>query len=165
MTYGPQQPGNWQSQPPQYQSQPPGWQQPPPGYGQFGPPPRKKSKAWIWVSIGVGACLLVFAGCGAVIFFGMNVGAQEMEDFFRDDPQVRANIGEIQSCSTAFWATINHPNDNVFIYDIKGTKGEGQLIIEETDSWEETVIVSAVLELSSGKKITLLDDPNQNLFD
>lgn len=168
MTYGPQQPGHWQSPPPGYPSQPPpGYQAQPPGYGQFGPPP-PKSKTWVWLCVGFGVVFLVLAGCGGAVYFGLNVSATDMALFFEDDPQIRAHIGEIQSCSIAFWATMTHPDDSIFIYDVEGTKGEGRLIVEETDSLTETEIVSAVLELPNGQKIRLMDDPNgplDNLFD
>jgi len=111
----------------------------PPGVGA--PPPRK-SNAWIWILgiVGVLGLGMVIC-CGGGVYFAYSAGVSMMEkmvkDEVADDPQVQKHIGEIKSMplnlikSTEETDKRGTGDDNVLVFEVKGTEGNGEFIVHQ----------------------------------
>lgn len=126
-------------------------------------PPQQQSgagKSLKLLAILGGLALLCFAlCCGAGILFvnfGMSVVSADIERQLRDHPQIRQSIGEIENLDVNWPHSLAHEDDDTFVYDIEGSKGEGQITVESIsrdDGSEE--IISAELRLSNGEVLEL----------
>ena len=114
-------------------------------------------KIVVLLLIAGGVCLLLCCGGGVGLgIFFMEVIATEIEQKVRDHPQVREHVGEIQELSMDFTKSVAHENDDVYIYNVKGTAGEGELIVEQyTDDNGDEVITAAQLRLPDGTTIEI----------
>ena len=99
------------------------------------------------------ACLalLLATGCGVLGEFERQVA----EDI-KDNPVIRRHIGDIESIDIDWTATGEEPGDDVFVFSLKGSNGEGVLTAEciTVDATHEDV-VSGSLRLPSGESIDL----------
>lgn len=118
------------------------------------PPPRKSSKMWIFLLIG-GLLLIPLTCCGGALGFfwlGTSVLSTEAKQDVAGTPEAVAELGEVQSASTNLMASgeeKNRAGREVVVFDIKGTKGTGQLIVEQPG----TPTRKSVLRLPNGKEI------------
>jgi hypothetical protein len=105
------------------------------------PPPPKKSMLWLWILLGVGGVLvLICCGCMGLAYFGggkamnatMDIVGKEIRPSLDADPVIQEHVGEIQSLSGDFSATIqesqNTGRQGEMVFRIKGSKGEGVVI-------------------------------------
>ena len=158
---------NWQpppGQPPQGPFPPgqfpPGQPRPyqPPASSFYGPPPRPKSQAGVWIALAICGVLLLACGggCVGVMLFGLNVAEQEMIALLRDNPKLREHIGEIETLDMDMAASLAE-EDDVFVYRVKGNKGSGTLTVQEgMDDDFDTTIESALLRLPDGTKVEIV---------
>ncbi|QEG41953.1 Coa1/Tim21 domain-containing protein [Roseimaritima ulvae] len=136
--------------------------QPPqmPQHPRFDDRPQGGSKLpWILGAIGGVVLLGVLVCCGggyALVNLGMNVVAEDIRMQLRDHPTVREHIGEIESIDTAFGASLAHEDDDTFVYNVSGDKGDGELTVKSVtggDGMED--IVSATLRTDDGETYEL----------
>ena len=124
------------------------------------PQPSGAGTALKLVAILGGIAVLCFAlCCGAgVLFvnFGMSVVSADIERQLRDHPQIRESIGEIEDLGVNWRHSLAHEDDDTFVYDIEGSKSNGQITVESIshdDGSEE--IVWAELRLPDGEVLEL----------
>lgn len=109
---------------------------------------------------GVGlACVLVCCGAGMwVVQFGMSVVSADIENQLRDHPQIDEHVGAIQKLEVDWAKSLAEDDYDIWTYDIEGSKGSGELIVESTSEADREVIISARLRLLTGEEIELAFD-------
>jgi hypothetical protein len=129
-------------------------------YGPPASPPRRSSTGcWIWaILLGGGFLLLVCCGGGALLVrFGLQIVTTEVEDQLSDNPVLREHIGDVQSFEMDWSRSFADEDDDTFVYQVRGTKGEGRVTVKHiTDDDGDEVILSAQLRLPSGETIDLM---------
>lgn len=124
--------------------------QPSPVYGEQ--PPQKSSNRGCWIGCGVVALIGLLICCGGIAYFGVkgpaflaNAVNEAMADQVRGqlavEPNVQAQIGEIQSLEFDFTKTIENAQkasesgqEPKMAFRIQGTKGSGVVLIENDPS-------------------------------
>jgi len=139
-----------------------------PGNQRFGPyesatqPSRRsKSGCLLWaILLGAGLMLLLCCGGGALIMrFGMQIITTQVEDQLADNPILREHIGEIESFELDWTRSFADEDDDTFIYQVRGSKGEGRVTVKHiTDDDGNEEILEAELRLSSGEVVDLMPD-------
>jgi hypothetical protein len=123
--------------------------------------PRKSSSTGCIVAVIAGAAAVALLVCcgggGALVWFGLDVMSAEVEQQLRDQPRVREHFGELRSVKMDFAKSAAVEGDDVFVYQVEGTKGSGEVTVrlEEVEFGEQRV-TEATLRLSSGEEIDLL---------
>lgn len=123
-------------------------------------PVRKSSgtSCLLWtLLLGVGS--VVVGGvlcCGGVAYFGLNLMATELEVEIRDNAQIREHLGDLQSVRLNFMKSIIDDDDDVWVYNLTGSKGQGELTVKQTtgDDGDE-VFHKATLRLSDGQTVEI----------
>lgn len=118
----------------------------------------RRGRARTWILIIGGGLVFMIVGVFLLGRWGMNALAAEVQRGFEDHPIVLEQIGEIQDIDMNLVDSGKAEDDETFVYDVEGTKGNGQLHIrsEILDDGSEK-IHSAKLILSTGE-ILVLDD-------
>lgn len=136
--------------------------QPPqmPQHPRFDDRPQSSSKLpWILGILGGVVVLGLLVCCGgfyALMNVGMNVVAEDIRMQLRDHPTIQEHVGEIQSIDVAFGASMAHDDDETFVYEVKGSKGNGELTVKSITHFDETEeIVSATLRTDDGETFEL----------
>lgn len=120
---------------------------------------------WALGCAGVGtiACLLC---CGGIGYFTTNMLSTNVELKLRDNPQIREHLGELSSVRVNLLKTMNHAEDDAWVYELSGAKGKGELTVEQTTDFDgDQEFHSATLRLSDGKTVEIdlkgraADDP------
>ena len=109
------------------------------------------------LSLGGGGFLLCCGGLGGLTYFGLDLVSAEVEDQLRDHPTIQTEIGEIETFKMSLAKSVAQPDDDVFVFDVTGTKGEGEVtakIFTNSDDMEE--IIWARIETSTGTTIDLI---------
>ena len=137
-----------------------------PGNQSFGPyesatqPSRRSSGGCvIWaILLGAGLMLLLCCGGGALIMrFGMQIITTQVEDQLADNPILREHVGEIESFELDWTRSFADEDDDTFIYQVRGSKGEGRVTVKHiTDDDGNEEILEAELRLSSGEVVDLM---------
>jgi hypothetical protein len=104
------------------------------------PPPGASSRNnWIVGGIVVGILGLMGVTCAGCCGFGLfiaNAAHQEtargMSVDYRQNPKVQEEIGDIQEVTYNWGSTIAR-EDDMDVYDVRGSKGSGQFVVEEVD--------------------------------
>lgn len=105
--------------------------------------------------IAVGA-LFCCGGALLVVNFGMSIVSAEVQDQLASRPEIQDNIGPIESFKVNYARTGTHDDDETFVYDIQGPKGQGYVEVKQyTNENDEEVIESAVLTMNDGQKIPI----------
>jgi len=109
---------------------------------------RRSASLIAWCS----TLLILFAsGCGLLDEFENQVA----EDI-KENPVIVRYIGDITSIEVDWTATGDEPGDEVFVFRVSGTKGEGVLTAEcVTVDADHEDVVSGSLRVPSGKSIDL----------
>ncbi len=117
-------------------------------------------------------CWVAGAGCAAVVFFvavpivccsGVGyIGTQEIADQVRADLEGNAvlaeHLGEIEDFRMNLWDTFMVEGVEVSVFDVVGTKANGQIIAEHTEVDAEAEHVRwADLHLASGETYVLVE--------
>ncbi|MCH5377557.1 MAG: hypothetical protein JJ992_26670 [Planctomycetes bacterium] len=107
--------------------------------------------------LGAGLMLLLCCGGGAlVVRFGMQIITTQVEDQLADNPVLKEHIGEIEAFDLDWSRSFADEDDDTFVYQVRGTKGEGRVTVKHiTDDSGDQEIVSASLRLSSGETFDL----------
>ena len=111
--------------------------------------PARLGLALVLLCLGVSS--LFASGCGLLADF-----EQQVAEDIKDNPVIVQHIGEITSIDVDWTATGEEPGDDVFVFHVNGTKGEGLLTAEciTVDADHEDV-VSGSLRLPSGETFDL----------
>ena len=121
------------------------------------PPPKRNNTVW-WILgilgatgivIGVGCC----GGFAMLGYWGLQIASKQIEEQIRNEPEIQEHIGNIESFAIDLTDSAAKGGDNEFVYNVKGTKGSGELIVDELDNEQ---IKSARLRLPDGQEIDVL---------
>lgn len=108
--------------------------------------------------IGGGGILVCCGGMGALFYFGAHVVAKEVELELRDNPVLIQHIGEIEDLRMDWTATAAHPDQDVLVFTVRGTKGQGEVIVNTVTQFDENNQVQwATLRLPDGEEIPLIE--------
>ena len=111
------------------------------------------------MAIGLGFGILCCGGVGGVIGLanlGMDMIVADIEDQLRDHPQLRAEVGEIQSLELNWSKTLNAEDEDVNVMDLQGSTGSGELTVSSTtNDQNQEDIAWATLRTSDGRTINL----------
>lgn len=110
------------------------------------------------IALGILSAGAVFCCGGAVLMvkFGMDVVSDEVREELAAKPEVRQNIGEIESFGINYSRTGSQNDDEVFVYDIKGSEGKGFVTVRQiTNDDGSEGILSAELTMSDGRKVPI----------
>ncbi|MEM7316734.1 MAG: hypothetical protein AAF497_26675, partial [Planctomycetota bacterium] len=82
----------------------------------------------------VGFVLLIYA-----FFFLLQLDSDEIAFRLRDHPQIQTHLGEIEELKVNMIKTGNVDDDDVYVYDVTGSKASGELHISSTfdDNFDE----------------------------
>lgn len=134
------------------------YQQPLDG-GAFAPPPREKRQGCcLLTSLGLAGLLILSCcgGLGTLGFMGFRLMTEEIEVQLKRHPALVEQVGEVQSIELDFVASTETP-ENVWVYRVRGSKGEGKLIVEHiTNNEGVEEILSAKLQLPDGREVQLI---------
>ena len=85
--------------------------------------------------------------------WGAGLAGQEVADVVRDHPIVLDKLGGIDECTLNFVATAEEAGEDTLVYDVKGPKGSGRLVVLDV----EDVILAVTLRIGS-EEFELVDD-------
>ncbi len=126
-------------------------------FGQPKAPKKKKNVLfWVLISVGVGFGILCCGGGTGLVMMGMNMIAADIEVQLRDNEQLRAEVGEIQSLEVNWSKTMNADDEDVMVFPLQGSEGSGELTVNSvTGDNANEEIRSATLRTSDGREIEL----------
>jgi hypothetical protein len=106
----------------------------------------------VWIVVALAVCCAVCCGiCGGggwiATKYVFDQKADELKTLYGDHPIVRDKLGGLQECSVDLIASGDAPED-VFVYNVRGPKGKGQLWVTEDD---ESAPISVKLHTAQGK--------------
>lgn len=104
-----------------------------------------------------GFFLICCGGLGGLTYFGVDIVSSEVENQVRNHPMIKAEIGEIKSFDMSLTKSAHIREDDVFVFDVQGTKGDGEVtakIFTNSEGMEE--IIRASLKTSTGKTMSLI---------
>ncbi len=127
------------------------------------PSRRKKSSAGMWAMILVVVAVVIGGGtlacCGGFVYFGLNLMSAEVETELRDNARLREHIGELQELTMNFTRSLANDEDDIFVYNVRGTKGSGELTVHHiTGDDGKEIVLAASLRLPDGRTIELIDE-------
>ena len=110
----------------------------------------------IIIALCAAGALCVAVCCGGLVHFGMGVTAEEVRTRLEADPRFTEHVGQVQGFSVDYIASFSNEEDDVFVYDVKGSKWSGRVTVKhETDDEGDEQIVWARFTLASGEKVEL----------
>lgn len=126
--------------------------QPPRDPAMDRPPRGKNTSTWIWIvilgvvvglpTLIIGGAVLTCCGGGAgLVYFGLDVVAEQVADDLRDHPVIQEQLGGIDEIDVDFTASAAADGDEEFVFKVKGPKGSGTLTARtiSTDDGREQV--------------------------
>lgn len=127
---------------------------------------RQTSSSGVWALILIIAAVVLGGGtllcCGGLVYFGLNMMSAEVETELRDNARLREHIGEIQELTMDFTRSLASDDDDVFVYNVRGTKGSGKLTVHHiTGNDGNEIVLAASLRLSDGRTIDLLEEEEE----
>lgn len=97
--------------------------------------------------------------CGGFVYFGLNIMSAEVEAELRDNARLREHIGEIQKLTVDFTRSLANDDDDIFVYNVRGTKASGELTVHHiTGDDGKEIVLAASLRLSDGRTIELIGE-------
>jgi len=110
----------------------------------------------IIIGLCVAGALCIVACCGGIVHFGMGLTAEQVRNKLEADPRFTEHVGQVQGFSLDYIASFNDDEDDVFVYNVKGSKWSGRVTVKhETDDEGDEQIVWARFTLASGEKVEL----------
>ena len=134
------------------------------GTGAARPPKKKGGNAFaVWAAVIVGGGLLAVVVCCGGTFGVAQLAFASMEEDVRKDlagnPVVNERLGGITAVDLEFLASADHPDEDVFIFDLTGPKGTGRAVIDCGDTPDGGLWVrGGTLELPDGTSLDLFPD-------
>lgn len=132
-------------------------------------PVRKSSSGssclpWL-VGFGVFSVICGVLCCGGLAYFGFNLMATELEVAIRDNPTIHEHLGDVESVSLNFMKSIADDDDDTWVYNVKGSKAQGELtVVQTTDDDGDEVFHSAQLRLADGRTIEVPIEPELDML-
>ena len=129
-----------------------------------GAPRPPSSSRIVWIVGGIAALLLVAVAVSAALAFGfgMKVLNEQVRVELRDNPVIRARIGEPGPLELDFMGTAADPGDDVFVFRVEGPLGRGRVtanLATREDGTEE--VTGGTLRLDSGEEFGLFPDEGE----
>ena len=122
-----------------------------------GQPPRK-SRAWLWILLGVGGVsLLACCGCLGLFALGWNEIGRQLTAQLNADPIAQQHLGTVSSASIDLAATgeaakqVQGKNEQRIVFQVKGDKGSGKVRARQGPGRFD----DATLILPSGEEVKL----------
>ena len=134
------------------------------GAGNTMQPAPKKSNTWLWILLGVGGvAVLGCCGCAGIAWWGMGAGmnmvAQQIRPGLENDPVVQQHIGEIETFDWNLMATgeatEKSTGEDVMVWDVKGSKGSGQISGTVDQAAGGVKLKNGKLKMKSGEEFNL----------
>ena len=98
-------------------------------------------------------------GAGVFLKFGLSVFSEQVQAELRDNPVVVEHLGKIEELGLDFQATLAASGEDDFVFEARGTKGDGTLRVTSITIDDETEnIVAGTLQLESGEEINLFPE-------
>jgi hypothetical protein len=115
----------------------------------------------IIIALCVAGGLCVVVCCGGLAYFGMGATSEEVRTKLEANPRFTQHVGQVQGFSLDYVASFSNEEDDVFVYNVKGSKWSGRVTVKhETDDNGDEQILWARFTLASGEKVELKpDDP------
>jgi len=124
------------------------------------PPRSSNTLAW---GCGIASVLVLLLCCGggAFVVYGLGeVMSAEIETELGNHPVIEEYIGNVEDLSMDFAKSAEIEGEDVYVYDIQGDRGSGELIVESiTNDAGMEEIITASLRLPDGETIELNLDP------
>ncbi|HET6425889.1 MAG TPA: hypothetical protein VFG20_19520 [Planctomycetaceae bacterium] len=127
-------------------------------YGERTRAPKQGGSGCLYWTLGCGAVgvIGVLLCCGGFAMLGLNMISTEAEVALRDNAEIREHLGELTSVKMNMTKTMTHAGDDLWVYDLVGTKGKGELTAHQTtDGAGDEVFHTATLRLSDGQTIEI----------
>jgi hypothetical protein len=117
---------------------------------------------WLILAACVGLGFLCCGGGTAFLYFGMHEIARQVRSELDDNPVLVEHVGEIQEFEIDFAASFGEDGDDVFVYNVTGTKGSGVVTAEHVTIDADTEeVVWARLTLPTGETVDLVSADDQ----
>jgi hypothetical protein len=126
----------------------------------WSPPAYQRKRSRLWIVLLVGAVLFVSLTClggSALVFFGLDLVTADVAADLRDNAVLREELGDIRSFEIAWGKSFAHPDEDVFVYRVTGTKGSGLVQAESITVDEGEHVIWAELLLPSGEVRVLVE--------
>jgi len=120
-------------------------------------PRRSSGGSTLWFVLGGGGILLLLLCCGGgagLLVTVRNMMTAEVKSQLRDNAKLREHVGELETVELDFAGSLAEDDDNTFKYNVRGSKGRGELTVIESD--DDETIVEATLRLPDGTKVPIL---------
>jgi len=136
------------------------------GDGAEAPPKKKRTKLWIalGVTLLVGIPLVCLGAGGLLVWLGFGMVNGQIERQLNEVPVARERLGEFE-LEMDWGASLEHPDQDVFVYKAKGSLASGLVFVSYEDNGNgEVAIHWASLKLEpSGEEIELVarDDSDE----
>jgi len=129
------------------------------GDGSEARPKKKRTKLWIalGVTLVVGIPLLCLGAGGILVWAGFGMVNGQIERQLNAVPEAREHLGEFE-LEMDWGASLEHPDQDVFVYKAKGSLASGLVFVSYDDSGNGEVEINwASLTLEpSGEEIELV---------
>lgn len=96
---------------------------------------------------------LVCAGCAGFLYFGAKQGFQQLEAEMGKNAVIQEHIGDVQETEIDWSALMKEGGQGSFRMKIKGTKGEGTVVMKQEPGQPEPEFV---LETADGESIPIV---------
>ncbi len=121
--------------------------------------------------MGCGGCavltvLAIFFGGWAMVRLGLDVFANDVEFELRDNPVIIEHIGRIEELEVDLTASLSTPEDDDFVFEVRGTKGSGLIhatCVTRDDGTE--AVTAGTIQLESGATLDLFPEPGETFED
>ncbi len=123
-------------------------------------PPRSGNRTLFWV-LGIIAALFiagVIACCGFVYLgvpFVSNQLANQLRPQLQNSPEIVEHIGEIQDMTLNPQAMQQEDQSGKMVFDLQGTKGNGQVVVDPAQFGANTIDEGLELVLPDGRRIPI----------
>ncbi len=134
---------------------------PPPPPIDLPRPPRSGLRTGCVVAIVLAALagIVLVAGGVWLMGFGLDVFAEQVKQDIQDNPVVLEHIGRIETIEANLSATAAEPNEDIFVYEIEGTKSNAVLTaVTITVDANTEKVTWGQLRMPSGEVLDLFPD-------
>ena len=108
-----------------------------------------------WLALA--AVVLVAVGIGGLLYWGWGLYAEQAKAELNNNPVIQQYIGNIEEMSLNFGASSDIDDEDTFVFDVKGAKGEGVVTAEfVTIDHETEELRSGTLRLPNGETHDLM---------
>jgi len=110
------------------------------------------------VALSCGGITTCIGGLWFVTDFGMDMVADQVAEDLEHNPVVLEHLGRIVEIDANLGASMRETGEEVFVFDVVGSKASGVLIVETVSiSGDYEEVTWGRLELSSGERFDLFE--------